>query len=112
VAKKFPPNERNHNVEWDHYDEVRRKGLSQERRHALLDRAERENWSWEELRNAIRDLLGEEGKPAYQAGIDRLERALPEIRRLAAHCEDLKPILKEYTTARSELRSGARPRFS
>ena len=25
VAKKFPPNERNHNVEWDHYDEVRRK---------------------------------------------------------------------------------------
>jgi hypothetical protein len=112
VAKKFPPNERNHNVEWDHYDEVRRKGLSQERRHALLDRAERENWSWEELRNAIRDLLGEEGKPAYQAGIDRLERALPEIRRLAAHCEDLKPILKEYTTALSELRSGARPRFS
>jgi hypothetical protein len=111
VAKRFPPNERYHNVEWDHYDEVRRKGLSQERRHDLLARAERENWSLPELTNAIRDLLGEAGKPAYQAGIDRLERTLPEIRRLAAHCEDLKPILKEYITALSELKSERTPRF-
>lgn len=111
VAKKFQPNERYHNVEWDHYDEVRRKGLSKEQQHALLARDERENWSLKELNNAIRDLLGEEGKPAYHAGIDRLERALPEIRRLAAHCEDLKPILKECTAALSELKSGARRAF-
>jgi hypothetical protein len=111
VAKNFPPDERYHNVQWAHYDEVRRKTFSQERRHALLARAERENWSLPELRNAIRVLLGEKGKPAYQAGIDRLERTLPEIRRLAAHCEDLKPILKEYIAALSELKSGARPAF-
>jgi hypothetical protein len=111
MAKMFPPNERYHNVEWDHYRAVRRDELSQEQSHALLDRAERENWSWTELTNATRDLLGEEGKPGYQAGIDRLERALPEIRRLAAHCEDLKPIMEEYTAALSELKSGARRAF-